>query len=261
MTDISAVANLWDAGIANTSRRLGLDVNKLDFSKGNGLVTVVTQDAITGSVLMIAHADSEAMEHTVRTGVMHYHSRSRGLWRKGATSGNEQRVVALIADCDGDAVLALVVRAGPACHNGNVSCFGYAAGSCDAFGALDRTIAERHDSAEPPADSTSTEPSALKSRNGSRETYTQRLLSDRNLRLKKLGEEAAEFIMAAADADSIRATNEAADLIYHVAVALHSMGHTLHDVRSVLFERNKQNRACILTEESSTAPSHADSCV
>ncbi|NCW44723.1 MAG: bifunctional phosphoribosyl-AMP cyclohydrolase/phosphoribosyl-ATP diphosphatase HisIE, partial [Gemmatimonadaceae bacterium] len=83
-----------------------LDLDTLDFSKGQGLVTVVAQDARSGVVLMVAHADREALEQTLRTGEMHYRSRSRGLWHKGGTSGNVQRVVTLTADCDRDAVLA-----------------------------------------------------------------------------------------------------------------------------------------------------------
>ena len=100
-----------------------LDLDRLDFTKGNGLVTVVAQDAVTGAVLMVAHADREALARTLETGEMHYRSRSRGLWHKGATSGNVQRVVSLAADCDGDAVLARVTPAGPACHTGERSCF------------------------------------------------------------------------------------------------------------------------------------------
>src|ERR687889_2306934 len=116
-----------------------LNIDSLNFDKGNGLVTIVTQDARTGAVLMVAHADREALERTVATGEMHYRSRTRGLWHKGATSGNVQRVVSLTADCDGDAVLARVRPAGPACHTGSVSCFGDAALGADALGALDRT--------------------------------------------------------------------------------------------------------------------------
>src|ERR671914_2471594 len=96
----------------------------LDFSKGDGLVTVIAQDARTGAVLMVAGADREALERTIATGEMHYRSRTRGLWHKGGTSGNVQRVVSLSADCDGDAVLARVIPAGPACHNGSTTCFG-----------------------------------------------------------------------------------------------------------------------------------------
>src|SRR5918912_4433088 len=110
-----------------------IDPNTLDFDKGSGLVTVVTQNARTGAVLMVAHADREAIGRTIETGEMHYHSRSRGPWHKGATSGNTQRVVSLTADCDGDAVLARVVPAGPACHAGSSSCFGEAALGADAI--------------------------------------------------------------------------------------------------------------------------------
>jgi len=95
----------------------------LDFAKGDGVVTVVTQDDRTGAVLMVAQADREALARTVDTGEMHYRSRTRGLWHKGATSGNVQRVVSLHADCDGDAVLARVIPAGPACHTGAGACF------------------------------------------------------------------------------------------------------------------------------------------
>ena len=101
-----------------------MTLDTLDFAKAGGLVTVVTQDARTGAVLMVAHADREALERTLATGEMHYHSRTRGLWHKGATSGNVQRVVSLTADCDGDAVLARVIPAGPACHTGSPTCFG-----------------------------------------------------------------------------------------------------------------------------------------
>src|SRR5688500_13239004 len=117
----------------------------LDFSKGDGLVTVVTQDARTGDVLMVAHADREALERTVATGEMHYRSRTRGLWHKGTTSGNVQRVVSLTADCDRDAVLARVIPAGPACHTGSATCFGSGDPADLTSGVLerlDRTIAE-----------------------------------------------------------------------------------------------------------------------
>src|SRR5215210_9368979 len=120
-----------------------LDLDTMNFDKGAGLVTVVAQDARTGAVLMVAHADREALERTIETGEMHYRSRTRGLWHKGATSGNTQRVVSLSADCDGDAVLARVVPAGPACHTGTVSCFGDEALAGDALGAMDATIARR----------------------------------------------------------------------------------------------------------------------
>ena len=116
-----------------------IDLDALDFEKGRGLVTVVAQDATTGAVLMVAHADREALERTVASGEMHYRSRTRGPWHKGATSGNVQRVVSLSVDCDGDAVLARVRPAGPACHTGATSCFGDEALAADALGVLEIT--------------------------------------------------------------------------------------------------------------------------
>lgn len=194
-----------------------LDLDALDFAKGGGDVTVVAQDAVTGAVLMVAAADREALERALATGEMHYRSRTRGLWHKGATSGNVQRVVSLHADCDGDAVLARVEPAGPACHTGAVSCFGPAAERADELAELDAVIAGR-------AEGT---PSGAPS-------YTRRLLDDRNLRLKKLGEEAAELAVACADGDRARAAGEGADLLYHALVALRGVGVSLGDVRRVL---------------------------
>ena len=78
---------------------LSLDLDRLGFDKERGTIVVVAQDAATGRVLMVANADREALERTIETGEMHYRSRTRGLWRKGATSGNVQKVVSLAADC------------------------------------------------------------------------------------------------------------------------------------------------------------------
>jgi phosphoribosyl-ATP pyrophosphohydrolase/phosphoribosyl-AMP cyclohydrolase len=193
-----------------------LDLNSLDFEKGNGLVTVVAQNALTGQVLMVAFGSRESLERTIATGEMHYHSRSRGLWHKGATSGNTQLVESLAADCDLDAVLARVIPAGPACHTGTITCFGDAA--AETLAELDATIDERSTGA---ADG----------------SYTARLLADRNLRLKKIGEEASEFVTACADSDAARANEEAADLIYHTLVALHAAGGSLTAVRETLRAR------------------------
>lgn len=197
----------------------------LDFSRNDGVVTVVTQDAHTGAVLMVAQADREALDRTIATGEMHYRSRTRGLWHKGATSGNVQRVVSLTADCDGDALLARVIPAGPACHTGTGSCFGVdeapAPGSA-VLQRLDRTIADRAATAD-----------------GDGESYTRRLLADRNLRLKKLGEECAELVTACADESRDRAVEEGADLVYHTLVALRAVGASLQDVCEALARRER----------------------
>ena len=204
-----------------------LDLGTLDFDKGGGLVSVIVQDATSGAVLMVAFADHEALAKTIETGEMHFRSRSRGLWHKGATSGNTQRVVSLEADCDADAVLARVVPAGPACHTGTASCFPTTALHGDAVAELDATIAARL---------TPTVPSLA---DGERPSYTRRLGTDRNLRLKKLGEECAEFVVACADGDRARAIEEAADVLYHTLVALRSVGASLDDVRRVLASRRR----------------------
>ena len=202
-----------------------LDLDRLDFAKGGGLVTVVTQDVESGAVLMVAFADREALEQTIATGEMHYRSRSRGLWHKGATSGNVQHVVSLHLDCDGDAVLARVRSAGPACHTGSRSCFGADALAADPLGVLDAAIAARRDEGDVVLEA------------GQKPSYTRRLLGDRNLRLKKIGEEGAELVTACADGDAPRAAEECADLLYHALVALHAAGGSLADVRRTLAAR------------------------
>ena len=199
-----------------------LDLDALDFDKGAGLVTVVTVDAADGAVLMVAHADREALEATLATGEMHYRSRSRGPWRKGETSGNVQTVVALVADCDGDAVLAVVRSAGPACHTGSARCFDDDAAAAGVLGRLDAVVARRASAAPAPSSS-----------------YVRALLADRNLRLKKLGEEATELAVAAAEEDRDAVIEEAADLVFHTLVAARGAGVSLHEVLEVLAARER----------------------
>jgi phosphoribosyl-ATP pyrophosphohydrolase/phosphoribosyl-AMP cyclohydrolase len=202
--------------IAGSILASATDLGLVDFSKRGGVVVVVTQDADDGRVLMVAEADREALEKTLETREVWFRSRTRGSWHKGATSGNVQRVVELRLDCDGDSVLALVRPAGPACHTGEVSCFGNY--HPDHIARLDDVIDSRRKSAV----------------EGS---YTAKLLADRNLRLKKIGEEASELIMACADSDGPRAADEAADLFFHTAVALAATGSSLTRARRVLATR------------------------
>lgn len=195
-----------------------MTADDLNFDKGSGLITVVAQDAQSGRVLMVAHADRKAIELTLASGEMHYRSRTRGPWHKGATSGNVQRVVSLTADCDGDTVLARVIPAGPACHNGTTSCFVNESNG-DALTELAAVIEARAN------DTTASD------------SYTRRLLDDRNLRLKKIGEESAELLVAIADGDRERIREESADLFYHTLVAIRAQGVTLDDVRHALASR------------------------
>jgi phosphoribosyl-ATP pyrophosphohydrolase/phosphoribosyl-AMP cyclohydrolase len=208
-----------------TNRRLGSADDLEALSYGNdGLVPVVAQDARDGRVLMVAWADRHALERSLATREMHFWSRSRAtLWRKGETSGNVLVLETLHADCDGDVVLARVRPAGPACHTGEPTCFGDGA-EADGLGAvlaaLERTIDQR----------AGTRPEG---------SWTVRLLEDENLRLKKLGEETAELIAGLARGDGERATEEAADLLYHLLVALRAAGVDGRDVADALRERRR----------------------
>jgi phosphoribosyl-ATP pyrophosphohydrolase/phosphoribosyl-AMP cyclohydrolase len=201
----------------------GLDLDALDFDKGGGLVTVVAIDAADGQVLMVAHADRSALERTIETGEMHYRSRARGDWHKGETSGNVQRVAHLVADCDGDAVVAVVHPAGPACHEATRSCFDDERAAPGVLGRLDALIERRAGDAPAPATS-----------------YVRALLADRNLRLKKLGEEATELAVAATGDDGDAVAAEAADLLFHALVAARGAGVSLGDVLAVLAERERE---------------------
>jgi phosphoribosyl-ATP pyrophosphohydrolase/phosphoribosyl-AMP cyclohydrolase len=196
-----------------------IDLETLDFDKGAGLVTVVAVDAATGAVLMVAHADREALEATVASGEMHYRSRTRGPWHKGETSGNVQHVVALVADCDHDAVLAVVRPDGPSCHTGSERCFDDAAALPGVLARLDELI-ERRAAGE-----------------SDESSYVRRLLDDKNLRLKKLGEEATELAVAAAEHDASAVVNEAADLLFHALVTVRAEGATLRQVLEALSDR------------------------
>lgn len=177
------------------------DLESIDFGEGDGLVPVIAQHALTGECLMLAYANREALTRTLRTQQMWYFSRSRNrLWHKGETSGNVQRLVSLHADCDADAVLARIEPTGPSCHTGDWSCFE----APPTLAGLARTLRERTLEAETDAPTPS---------------YTRRLLGDRNLRLKKLGEEMAELITALADGQAERIAEETADVLYHTLVA------------------------------------------
>ncbi len=222
-----------------------IDLDRLNFEKGDGLVTVVCQDHISGAVLMVAHANRESLERTVATGEMHYWSRTRGRWHKGATSGNVQRIVELLYDCDADAILARVEASGPACHMGDESCFGELARTAGALARLDAVIAARASAPQDsrvalPESKPETSPHSVATvpeSSAAASSYTRRLLADRNLRLKKLGEEAVELVTACADGDAERAGEEAADLVYHTLVALRAVGVSLRDVERILAGR------------------------
>lgn len=234
-----------------TDRRVAKsDVGDLRFDR-NGLLPVVAQDADTGAVLMVAWANRDAVEATLERGEVHFWSRSRSeLWRKGETSGNVLTLVSLHADCDGDTLLARVRPAGPACHTGETTCFGADAAPAEApvVGSAGARAATDTAEASPPAPPTPADDRAdvldrldavLRQRAEERPdgSYTVRLLDDDNLRLKKLGEETAELITALARGEDGSSVEEAADLVYHVLVALRAEGYGLDELRAALDRR------------------------
>jgi phosphoribosyl-ATP pyrophosphohydrolase/phosphoribosyl-AMP cyclohydrolase len=188
-----------------------------------GLVPVVIQDWSTGEVLTLAYANAEAVARTRETGELHLWSRSRNeLWHKGATSGNTQKVRALRLDCDGDALLALVEPAGPACHTGERTCFFTGdlepPAPHEVLPALERTLRARQ--AERPDGS-----------------YTVTLLDDPAHIGEKVQEEAEEVARAAREETDDRVDSEAADVLYHLLVLLRSRDRGLADAAEVLSGR------------------------
>ncbi len=198
----------------------------------NGLVPVVMQDAGSGEVLTLAYANREAIELTLATGFAHFFSRSRQrLWKKGETSGNVQKVVEVILDCDGDAVLYRVESQGPACHTGARSCF--------------------HNPIQPAAES------AVESDLGKVTERVFRTIQDRlqalpegsyvatlhrqglDRLLKKIGEEAGEVIIAAKNSNRDELAWEAADLYFHLLLVLAELDLSPKDLAKELARRHK----------------------
>jgi phosphoribosyl-AMP cyclohydrolase / phosphoribosyl-ATP pyrophosphohydrolase len=190
-----------------------------------GLVPCVVQDWRTGEVLTLAYMNGEALRRTRETGEIHFFSRSRQeLWHKGATSGHTQIVKAIRYDCDGDALVALVQPTGPACHTGQRTCFHRGelepAAPHESLPTLERTIAER-DRARPAG------------------SYTAQLLADPQRAGAKVQEEAEEVVRAAREESDERVAEEAADLIYHLAVLLRARELSLVDAERVLDGRRQ----------------------
>jgi phosphoribosyl-ATP pyrophosphohydrolase/phosphoribosyl-AMP cyclohydrolase len=209
--------------------------SKLKFDD-RGLIPVIVQDYITHEVLTLAYMNRESLRITLAEGRTCFWSRSRNcLWRKGETSGNTQTVVALRADCDGDALVAEVKKAGPACHTGAESCFFNELYENDAIkpfslAALQKLIESRRN--EPVE--------------GSYTTYL--FQKGREKILKKVGEECTEVLIAGAKGDREETVYELGDLAYHALVLMTEMGITQEDVlrelarRHVIDHKVKQER-------------------
>jgi phosphoribosyl-ATP pyrophosphohydrolase/phosphoribosyl-AMP cyclohydrolase len=216
----------------------------------SGLVTAVAQDAETGEVLMVAHMNREALRRTLETGQAWYWSRSRHrLWRKGEESGHTQRVTAIRADCDGDAVLLRVEQTGPACHTGHRTCFYRSVARRHGEAAIER---ENGSPPAPPDGSSRAEGSGAQvlreiatvladrracPREGS---YTARLFAEGLARLnEKMMEEAAEVTRAARKETRERLVEETADLWFHSIALLVFLGLSPDDVFAELGKRRR----------------------
>lgn len=202
-------------------------INDLKFNEA-GLIPAIVQDEATGSVLMMAWMNEEALEKTVETEEAWFYSRSRKeLWHKGATSGNIQAVTSVLYDCDGDTLLLLVNPKGPACHTGNTSCFyrtfdGSPLPKASMLGILETLVQERK-------------------KNPVEGSYTNYLF-DKGIDkiLKKVGEENAEVIIASKNADRGEVIYETADLIYHLTVLLAEREISWDEIMMELKKRHKK---------------------
>jgi phosphoribosyl-ATP pyrophosphohydrolase/phosphoribosyl-AMP cyclohydrolase len=199
---------------------------------GSGLIPAVVQEAGTDEVLMVAWMNAEALDRTLDTGLTHFWSRSRKtLWQKGETSGHRQHVEAVYADCDGDTLLVRVHQDGVACHTGSRTCF---------FTRLDRGSAAAPSGAGPAV--LDTVERVIQSRRAMpREgSYVSGLLAAGDARIaQKVGEEAAEVVVAALAEGSARLVAEVADLWFHTLVLLGARGLSARDVFAELGRRHR----------------------
>ena len=202
-----------------------------------GLIPAIAQDWLDGSILMLAWMNKESLTKTLETKNVHYWSRSRSeIWRKGATSGSTQILKEIRFDCDNDAlVLSIEQNGSGACHTGEKSCF---------FNEIDNKLINKKEKKTNPFSNICSELfNTLNERsiNPLEKSYTNHLLTKgSNTILKKMGEETAEFIMACKDNDKNSISNEAADIIYHLQVALLYKGVDWRDVLTVLESRREK---------------------
>lgn len=194
---------------------------KIDYSKENGLVPVIVQDAITLQVLMLGYMNEEALNTTQSSGKVTFYSRSKQrLWMKGETSGNTLDVIEIRKDCDQDALLILAKANGPTCHTGSVSCFGEREDKGFIY-LLEQTIDDRIT-------------------NDVQDSYTNQLFRKGiNKVAQKVGEEAVELVIEAKDQNDDLFKNEAADLLYHLLILLRAKEMSFSDIERVLLDRGK----------------------
>jgi phosphoribosyl-ATP pyrophosphohydrolase/phosphoribosyl-AMP cyclohydrolase len=198
-----------------------IDTKQIDFSKSDGLVPCIVQDADTHVVLMLGFMNEQALVKTLKEKRVTFFSRSKQrLWTKGETSGNFLELVDILADCDHDTLLIKAHPSGPVCHTGADTCFSET-NSAWTLWSLQKTIADRKSNPKP----------------GS---YTTSLFeSGMNKIAQKVGEEAVELVIEAKDNNKELFLNEAADLMYHYLVLLQAKGYSLTDVEEVLKARHR----------------------
>jgi phosphoribosyl-ATP pyrophosphohydrolase/phosphoribosyl-AMP cyclohydrolase len=196
-------------------------LEQLAWDKQDGLLPAIVQDAVTLRVLMLGYMDRAALRQTLATRRATFFSRSRErLWTKGETSGHTLEVIRVETDCDRDTLLLIANPQGPTCHSGSCSCFAQAPGAM--FAELEAVVAKRE--LERPAGS-----------------YTTQLLESGIARIaQKVGEEGVEVALAAVAGDDTQLLDEAADLVYHLAVLLRARGLGLGRVETVLAQRQQR---------------------
>jgi len=210
-----------------------MNIDNLKFDE-KGLIPVIAQDYVSKEVLMQAYANREAVEKTISTGKVHYYSRSRqALWLKGETSGHFQHVKHMFYDCDEDSLLILVKQEGAACHTGNKSCF---------YREFDNTKTSEPEKIEKYSISEILEQlyNVILDRkaNPKEGSYTNYLFNKGiDKILKKIGEEAAEVIIAAKNPELNELQYEIADLIYHLSVLMAQRGLEWQDIYEELQKR------------------------
>ncbi|MCM3124050.1 bifunctional phosphoribosyl-AMP cyclohydrolase/phosphoribosyl-ATP diphosphatase HisIE [Mesobacillus sp. AQ2] len=199
----------------------------------NGLIPAVVQDASTREVLTVAYMNEESLGKSLETRETWFYSRSRQeLWHKGATSGNTQKIVEIKYDCDGDALVVLVEPAGPSCHTGAESCF--------SENLLDKTVTENTALTDFAVMLELEKTIREREQDMPEGAYTTYLFEKGvDKILKKVGEEAAEVIIAAKNRDPEELKWEAADLLYHLMVLLQEQKLPLKEVLGVLNKRKK----------------------
>lgn len=199
---------------------MSLDITKIDFNKGDGLIPTVIQHSLTNEVLMLGYMNEEALKKTISEDKVTFYSRSKErLWTKGESSGNYLLVDSIVVDCDQDTLLIQAIPKGPTCHTGTSSCFGEGTAKGFVY-QLEQIINDKID-------------------NDDQDSYTNKLYKRGiNKIAQKVGEEAVEIVIEAKDNNDELFLNEGADLMYHLLILLKAKGKSLTDIEEILRSRN-----------------------